>query len=63
MSDTEGPMSFRDHLEELRGRILRATLAVIAGMVVGWNFREQLFAWLLRPLEVAWFCNGRVNTG
>ena len=62
MSDTEGPMSFRDHLEELRGRILRATLAVIAGMVVGWNFREQLFAWLLRPLEVAWFCNGRVNT-
>ena len=61
-AEPEGPMSFRDHLEELRGRILRATLAVIAGMVVGWNFREQLFAWLLRPLEVAWFCNAREST-
>ncbi len=58
----EGPMSFRDHLEELRGRLLRAVIAVIAGMVVCWNFREQLFAWLLRPLEVAWFCNARDNT-
>lgn len=62
MSGTEGPMSFRDHLEELRGRIIRAVLAVIAGMVVGWTYREQLFAWLLRPLEVAWFCNARENT-
>jgi sec-independent protein translocase protein TatC len=58
----EGPMSFRDHLEELRSRIIRSVLAVVAGMVVGWNYREQLFAWLLRPLEVAWFCNARNNT-
>jgi sec-independent protein translocase protein TatC len=60
--EAEGPMSFRDHLEELRSRIIRAVLAVLAGMVVGWNYREQLFAWLLRPLEVAWFCNARDNT-
>lgn len=58
----EGPMSFRDHLEELRGRILRAVLATIAGMAICWNYRETLFAWLLRPLEVAWFCNARENT-
>lgn len=58
----EGPMSFREHLEELRSRIIRASLAVLAGMVVGWNYHEQLFAWLLRPLEVAWFCNARENT-
>lgn len=62
MSSTEGPMSFRDHLEELRGRIIRAVLAVVAGMVVGWTYHQQLFAWLLRPLEVAWFCNARENT-
>lgn len=58
----EGPMSFRDHLEELRSRLIRATIAVVAGIVVCWNYHEQLFAWLLRPLEVAWFCNARDNT-
>lgn len=61
-AEPEGPMSFRDHLEELRGRIIRAVLAVIAGMVVGWHFRVPLFAWILRPMEVAWFCNLRDNT-
>ncbi len=55
-------MSFRDHLEELRGRIIRAVVAVVAGMVVGWTYREQLFAWLLRPLEIAWFCNAQEKT-
>lgn len=52
-------MSFGEHLEELRGRIVKAAVAIVAGMIVGWNFREQLFAWLLRPLEVAWFCHAR----
>lgn len=52
-------MSFGEHLEELRTRIFRALLAVLAGVVVGWNYKEQLLAWLLRPLEIAWFCRGR----
>ncbi len=60
--ETAAAMSFREHLEELRSHIIRATLAVLAGMGVGWVYREQLFAWLLRPLEVAWFCNARENT-
>lgn len=55
----EGRMSFADHLEELRVRIMRAAAAVLLGMVAGWNYREQLFAWLLRPLEIAWFCRAR----
>lgn len=52
-------MSFGGHLDELRQRIMRAGFAVLCGMVVGWNFREPLFSILLRPLEVAWFCQSR----
>lgn len=55
----ESRMTFGDHLEELRARIMRAAAAVLIGMVAGWNYREQLFAWLLRPLEIAWFCRAR----
>ncbi len=55
----DGRMSFGGHLDELRQRIMRAGFAVLCGMVVGWNFREPLFSILLRPLEVAWFCQSR----
>ncbi|MEZ4394825.1 MAG: twin-arginine translocase subunit TatC [Polyangiales bacterium] len=58
MSD-ERRMSFGGHLDELRQRIMRAGFAVLCGMVVGWNYRETLFSILLRPLEVAWFCQSR----
>lgn len=55
----EGRMTFGEHLEELRARIVRAAVAIVLGMIVAWNFREPLFAWLLRPLEVAWYCHAR----
>lgn len=55
----EKRMSFGGHLDELRVRIMRAGMAVLAGMVIGWNYREPLFSFLLRPLEVAWFCQSR----
>ncbi len=55
----DGRMSFSEHLEELRVRIMRAAFAVVLGMVVVWNYREPFHAWMLRPLEVAWFCRAR----
>ncbi len=55
----DGRMPFTQHLEELRSRIIRAGFAVILGMIVVWNFREPFFAWMLRPLEVAWFCRAK----
>jgi sec-independent protein translocase protein TatC len=58
-ANVEAKMSFADHLDELRSRLFRALLAILAGVVVGWNYKEQLLAWLLRPLEIAWFCRGR----
>lgn len=59
----ESRMTFLEHLEELRTRVFRAALGIIGGMVVGWNFKEVLLAWLLRPLEIAWFCRGGRECG
>jgi sec-independent protein translocase protein TatC len=55
-------MTFLEHLEELRKRVFRALLAVLAGIVVGWHYKEALLGWLLRPLEIAWFCKTRACT-
>lgn len=56
----EARMTFMEHLEELRNRVFKAMIAVLAGVVVGWNYKEPLLAWLLKPLDIAWFCRGRV---
>ncbi len=50
----EAKMSFMEHLEELRKRLIRAVLAVFIGMIICWFFREQILAFLLSPLYEAW---------
>ena len=46
-----GEMSFFDHLEELRWRIIRALLAVVVGTIVCWFFIDWLMDdVLLRPV-------------
>ncbi len=47
MDDTKLPLL--EHLAELRTRIARALLGWLAGFLVAWNFREQVFEFLLRP--------------
>jgi sec-independent protein translocase protein TatC len=46
-------MSFLEHLEELRGRLVRSLLALVAGAVVSWNFRTTTFRFLTQPLRQA----------
>lgn len=43
-------MSFLDHLEELRKRLLYSFIAVFAAFLVCWNFAPQIFAKLQEPL-------------
>lgn len=44
-------MSFLDHLEELRWRIVRAMLGIVAGMIVCWVFIDFIMdGILLRPV-------------
>jgi sec-independent protein translocase protein TatC len=49
--DSELPkMSFLDHLEELRKRLLVSLIAVAVGFLLSWAFAERIFALLQAPL-------------
>ncbi len=50
---TQGTMSFREHLGELRKRLFRATVAVVLGFFVAWNFHIELYALLSEPVRTA----------
>ena len=44
-------MSFLDHLEELRSRLLRALIALAVGFGVAWNYHEEIFHFMVGPLH------------
>jgi len=46
-------MSFLEHLEELRVRLIRSLLALVAGFAVCWGFRERIFHFITEPLRRA----------
>jgi sec-independent protein translocase protein TatC len=45
----EGRMPLMDHLRELRNRIVKIVLALVAGMVVGLVFFNPIYAFITRP--------------
>lgn len=47
MDETRLPLT--EHLAELRKRLLRAIIAIVIGAAACWAFREETFAFLLRP--------------
>src|SRR5580658_2172214 len=46
-------MSFLEHLEELRRRIIYGFLYVAAGLGICWGFHERIFAVMQKPIMVA----------
>lgn len=44
-------MTLLDHLEELRRRIVYSLIALGLGIAGAWGFREQIFAFLARPIQ------------
>ncbi|MGA0980194.1 MAG: twin-arginine translocase subunit TatC [Candidatus Nanopelagicales bacterium] len=44
-------MPLVEHLRELRSRVLKASLAIVLAMVVGWIYYDAIFAWLSAPFE------------
>ncbi len=48
-----GTMSFREHLVELRSRVLKASLGVMVAFFVAWAFHVELYAWLSAPVRNA----------
>jgi sec-independent protein translocase protein TatC len=49
----DGKMALADHLRELRARLLRVTVVLVAGIVVAWFFYDPLFSVLLEPYQDA----------
>lgn len=47
-------MSFFDHLDELRRRLIRAVWALVPGVGIAWLFKEKLLDLLVHPLVLAW---------
>lgn len=50
----EGAMTFWEHLNELRSRMIRAILAFALGGVIAWWFKEDLLVLLTRPFVEGW---------
>jgi sec-independent protein translocase protein TatC len=52
--DKDVRMTIWEHLAELRGRIVKAAIALGIGAVGAWSFRIQILDWLIKPYEAAW---------
>jgi sec-independent protein translocase protein TatC len=50
----DGSMTLWEHLEELRGRIVRMAIAFLIGATVCWVYKERLLGWLTEPFLLAW---------
>jgi sec-independent protein translocase protein TatC len=48
-----GRMSFFDHLNELRKRLVYSMIAVLAGTIAGLRYSTQAYEWLARPMMTA----------
>jgi sec-independent protein translocase protein TatC len=48
-ADPEGRMPLMDHLRELRNRLIKAALAILAGTVIGWIFFGPVWEFLKEP--------------
>ena len=49
--DAGGKMSFLDHLDELRKRIIYAVISVVAGFSIACFFLDELFAFVMGPMQ------------
>jgi sec-independent protein translocase protein TatC len=47
--DRSAAMPLREHLAELRTRLLISALAIALGGVVGWIFFDEIFTWITGP--------------
>jgi sec-independent protein translocase protein TatC len=48
-SSPDGRMPLMDHLRELRNRVVKIALAIIAGAAVSWVFYNRIWAFMQRP--------------
>jgi len=47
-------MTFLEHLDELRGRLLRSVIAIVAALAVCWSWSPQVLHFMMQPLKAAY---------
>ncbi len=47
----QGAMPLADHLRELRSRLAKSLIAIGVGMVVGWVYYDEVFAFIRSPFD------------
>ena len=50
-NETSGKMSFLDHLDELRKRLVASDLSLLAGFLIAFAFISPIFDFIMRPLQ------------
>jgi sec-independent protein translocase protein TatC len=53
MAQHPDKMTFLEHLDELRQRLVRAVISLVVGFCVAWNWHEQIFHVMTSPLRQA----------
>jgi sec-independent protein translocase protein TatC len=51
-------MTFFEHLEELRNRLVWSLVPFIPAFIAAWIYRETIFSFLVIPLNTAWLSMG-----
>ena len=51
LDESGGKMSFLDHLDELRKRLVASTLALAGGALIAFLFIDRIFAFIMLPLS------------
>jgi sec-independent protein translocase protein TatC len=49
-----GKMTIWEHLDELRGRVVKSAIGVLVTTIVAWTFKEKLLALLVAPYDRVW---------
>src|ERR1700761_9723559 len=58
----EGRMPLFDHLRELRNRVVKISLAILAGAIVGWVFYDRIWNFLQEPYcQAVVYCKVNVS--
>jgi len=60
--DAMPAMSFLDHLEELRRRIIYSIIAIAVGFFACWGYAEKIVGWMQKPIMEALQRNGMPQT-
>jgi sec-independent protein translocase protein TatC len=58
VKESLGSMSFLEHLEELRRRIIYSAIAVGIGFLLCWNYADRIYALMQKPIMQALKRNG-----